>query len=721
MVTVRSNIPDVLAQHLDKAGWLANLRGHRSAEDCARIGHALSYLEAEQTPPEPILLAISVADTLDNLSADVDTLMAGLLHFHPSIEQASPADISTLFGATVAELIAGLREMSQVGAQSEGNDSLLKNHAEGLRKMLLAIVKDVRVILIKLAARLQCMRVLKHKSETVQKTIALETQEIFAPLANRLGIWQLKWELEDLAFRYLHPQTYKRIAKLIDEKRLEREDYIAQVLETLDTALQRVHIHAEVTGRPKHIYSIWRKMVRKGVDFDQIFDVRAVRVLVDKLEECYTVLGITHSHWKHIPGEFDDYIATPKENMYQSLHTAVVGPQGKTLEVQIRTFDMHQHSELGVASHWRYKEGGRYDDQYERRLAWMRQLLEAKDDLHDLIDRFKEEVSDDRVYVLTPQGRVVDLMREATVLDFAYVIHTDIGHRCKGAKVNGAIVPLTYVLNSGESVEILTSKQANPSKNWLIPHLGYLKTPKARSKLKTWFRQQNRQQHVADGKHTVDKEFQRLGIPHNTEQLVERFKFDREETFLAAVGRGEITVVQIASYLEELDNAAHQSRDIITPTKSTDALSGEVQILGIDNLLTQMAGCCKPVLGDDIIGYITRGRGVTIHRKNCQSITVLEGEEKARLVTVSWNMNPAATFAVDIFIRAEDRRGLLQDISHVLTVEHVNVVASQTSTQAKGQTADLNLTLAVKGISQLSVILDKISQLPSVLDVYRKS
>jgi GTP pyrophosphokinase len=723
VVTVRTSSPEThIDQPLTKERWLETIKAARPEDEYSRIAQAIEFLVAHNSSDDFILLSIAVADTLVGLEADTDTLITGLIHFHPEVESAEYEVVEQLFGTTVALLIQGLKEMSFLGVQTEGQDSLLKDHAEGLRKMLLAIVKDVRVILVKLASRLQCMRLLKDKTVEQQQIIAHETQEIFAPLANRLGIWQLKWELEDLSFRYLHPITYKRIAKLLDEKRLEREDYINDVIDVLKSALEPMNIQAEITGRPKHIYSIWRKMVRKGVDFDQIFDVRAVRVLVDRLEQCYAVLGVAHAKWQHISGEFDDYIATPKENMYQSLHTALVGPGGKALEVQIRTFDMHQHAELGVASHWRYKEGGQYDDQYERRLSWMRQLLEAKDDdVDDLMERFKEEVSEDRVYVFTPMGRVLDLVQGATVLDFAYLIHTDIGHRCKGAKVNGAIVPLTYELKSGETVEILTAKIPNPSKNWLSPHLDYIRTPKARAKVRHWFKQLDRDEHLQSGKAILDKALQRMGLEKDLAKLLSRFKREDEETLLVDIGRGGITSMQITAFIHAEQSGATAPEPPVFKQPSRSKAGGEIEILGVENLLTQMAGCCKPLPGDPIIGYITRGRGVTIHRQDCLSVTALAGVEQDRLIEVSWNIDPATAFPVDIFIRAEDRRGLLSDISSILTYERINVLSTQSFTNPKSHIADFSLTLEVKDIEQLSKVLEKLGQIASVIDVFRKS
>jgi GTP pyrophosphokinase len=721
MVKVRSHLPESeeADNTLTKETWLANIQQDRDQVSCLQIQQTLDFLEKHDTQAD-LTTAIAIADILSGLEADDETLIAGLVFSHAWCVQASEQLLLDTFGEGVKGMVVGLREMSELDENTGHATGRLKGHAEGLRKMLLAIVKDVRVILIKLALQLHTMRMLKFRDEQSQHHVAEQTREIFAPLANRLGIWQVKWELEDLAFRFLQEKPYKQIASQLSEKRLEREAYIANVISVINSALEDMNISAEVTGRPKHIYSIWRKMIRKGVDFDQIFDVRAVRVLVDKIEQCYAVLGVVHGRWQHIRGEFDDYIATPKENMYQSLHTAVIDPDGKTLEIQIRTHEMHEHSELGVASHWRYKEGGRYDDRYERRLHWMRQLLDAKDGADDdLLERFKEEVNHERVYVFTPMGRVIDLPQGATVLDFAYVIHTDVGHRCRGAKVNGGIVPLTYEVQSGETVEVLTAKEKQPNRNWMVVHLGYLRTRKARSKVRSWFRHQDFSEHVVAGKSAVDKIIKRLGVEKNDPaDLLKRFKFDQFDDFLASVGRGEVTSEQIIAFLAEKATPSSPPQYI---KEASSKSSGDIEILGVDNLLTQMAGCCKPVAGDAIIGFITRGRGVTVHRQDCGIVRSFEGEERDRLIDVSWNAGPASAYSVEVVIKAEDRRGLLHDVMQVLSLNHINVLSTQTLSHQRSGLADLSLTIEISDINQLSRVLDKVANISSILDVYRKT
>jgi GTP pyrophosphokinase len=539
-----------------------------------------------------------------------------------------------------------------------------------------------------------------------------------------MGIWQIKWELEDLSFRYLEPEQYSKIAKLLDERRLDREKFISKVIMILEKEFASANIKAELSGRPKHIYSIWKKMERKGVDFHDIFDVSAVRVLVDSVADCYAVLGIVHTLWPHIPREFDDYIATPKGNNYQSLHTAVAGPGGKTLEVQIRTHEMHERSELGVASHWRYKEGSRYDPGYEQKIIWLRQLLEWKDeesDANGFVDRFKSEVFEDRVYVLTPKGNVVDLPMGATPLDFAYHIHTEIGHGCRGAKVNGSIVPLTYVLKTGDQIEILSTKTGTPSRDWLNTHLGYLKTSRARAKVRAWFTHQDLEKNVRAGRSILEKELGRLGLSGlNHDRLANKLGYRNAQELSASLGKGDVNVVQIADTAQELSAPRDLDAEVLQKTRITEArdVQGDVKIYGVGNLLTTMAKCCKPAPGDPIIGYITKGRGITIHRADCSNI-LRQGHE--RLIEVSWSKEQETTYPVDISVLAYDRQGLLRDITGILTDEKINVLSMNTMTDIKDHKAKMKLTVEVSSIQQLSRLLAKISQLSNVLDVKRST
>ncbi|NOX75751.1 MAG: GTP diphosphokinase [Gammaproteobacteria bacterium] len=674
--------------------------------------------------------ARGVVEILAALHLGAEPLVAA---YFCSIPQTMISDrqLTAAFGADVAELVNGVHQLRIVDdAKPRSRDrEEEKQHLEGLRKMLLGMAQDVRVVLIKLAERVQIMRELKTMPEEARRRVARETLDIFAPLANRLGIWQLKWELEDLSFRFLEPEDYQRIAQLLDGRRVDRERFIDRVKHELREALIAAGIKAEVAGRPKHIYSIWRKMVGKDVDFHELFDVRAVRVLVDDVAACYAALGIVHSYWQPIRSEFDDYIASPKENQYQSLHTAVVGPEGKTLEVQIRTLDMHQHSEFGVAAHWGYKEGGRHDDEYREKIAWLRQILEWKDeerDSADFIDRFKSEVFHDRVYVLTPEGKVMDLPRGATPLDFAYHIHTELGHRYRGAKVDGKMVPIHYALKNGEQVEIFSARQGTPSRDWLNAHLGYLKSSRARSKVRVWFRQQDFHSNVGHGRQLLDRELRRLGVSGvKLEALAKRFRFESADDFYAALGCGDISGTQVAGALREQVLPAHaevpprrrSKRRGRTGKKSAD---NGVHIMGVGGLTTHLAQCCKPVPDDRIAGFITRGRGVSIHRRDCRNLMRLEMTEGERLVEVGWSEGSEQAYPVDIDIQAYDRQGLLRDITDVLSDGGLNVVAVNTHTDRETHVATMTLTLDVTDVSQLSQALGKIEQLSNVLEASRK-
>ncbi|MDX8399233.1 MAG: bifunctional (p)ppGpp synthetase/guanosine-3',5'-bis(diphosphate) 3'-pyrophosphohydrolase [Gallionellaceae bacterium] len=503
------------------------------------------------------------------------------------------------------------------------------------------MVQDIRVVLIKLAERTQTMRNLANADLEHQQIIARETQGIFAPLANRLGVWQIKWELEDLSLRFLEPQLYKQVAKLLDERRVDREQYIADVLTFLKRELQTANVQAQVSGRPKHIYSIINKMKRKQLEFSELYDVRAVRILVDDMRDCYTVLGLVHNLWQPIPGEFDDYIAQPKSNGYRSLHTAVIGPRDLAIEVQIRTTEMHQHSELGVAAHWRYKEGGKSDSKFDEKIAWLRQILEWKDDVADtgdMLEQFKSELFQDHVYVLTPQGKVIDLPKGATPVDFSYTLHTDLGHRTRGAKVDGSIVPLNYKLQNGQRVEILTSKVGSPSRDWLSSNQGYLQSNRARAKVRQWFKMQNFDEDVAQGRTQLDKELHRLGVNSvNQDKLAQRLHFNKLEDLLAAIGRNEITQRQLAIAVQaQVPGVLEEVKPAMIRTALARTVATGVTVEGVGNLLTRFARCCKPAVPEAIVGYVTRDRGITIHRQDCPAMLRMPEERKDRVLDAEW-------------------------------------------------------------------------------------
>jgi len=592
------------------------------------------------------------------------------------------------------------------------------------------MVDDVRVALIKLAERTCAIRAVKNADEEKRHRVAREVFDIYAPLAHRLGIGHIKWELEDLSFRYLEPVQYKQIASLLHERRLDRERYINDVMEQLRGALGEAGIEAELSGRAKHIYSIWRKMQKKGLEFSQIYDVRAVRVLVPEVRDCYTALGIVHSLWRHIPKEFDDYIANPKENGYRSLHTAVLGPEGKVLEVQIRTHAMHEEAELGVCAHWRYKgtDVNSTSNHYEEKIAWLRQVIEWHEELGDiggLAEQLRVDIEPDRVYVFTPDGHAVDLPKGATPLDFAYRVHTEIGHGCRGAKVNGRIVPLNYTLQTGEQVEIITSKNGAPSRDWLNGNLGYITTSRARAKIVHWFKLQDRDQNVAAGRALLERELLRMGLQTvDYERLAEKANLKASDDMFAALGAGDLRLAHLINLAQSLVEPERGTQQLeLIPLKSAQgrpARAGDIQIQGVGNLLTQMAGCCQPLPGDPIVGYITLGRGVTIHRQDCANVLQLGAREPERMIQVSWGPVPVQTYPVDISIRAFDRSGLLRDVSQILLNEKINVLAVNTRSNKEDNTAQMSLTIEIPGLDALSRLLGRIAQLPNIIEVRRQ-
>ncbi len=739
MVAVKTEVTTEDAIEFDS--WLQSISDGRTAAEMNFICKACELAQQAhygqyRASGEPYFQhSLSVANILADLKLDYETIAAAVLHDVLEDTPVTYQDLVDEFGENVARLVDGVTKMGQI-QEYRGQSKRSKKEraqAESLRKMFLAMVDDIRVVLIKLADRTHNMRTLHHLREDKRKRIARETMEIFAPLANRLGIWQIKWELEDLAFRYMEPDTYKQIAKMVDERRITRESYVNQVAQDLQKELSLRGIRADVRGRPKHIYSIYRKMKRKGVDFDQIYDVRAVRVLVDGVGDCYAALGIVHTLWRPIPGEFDDYIAAPKDNLYRSLHTAVIGPTGKTIEVQIRTFEMHQDAELGVAAHWRYKEGSRSDPGFDHKIAWLRSLMEWKEDVADakeFIDQVKAEVFQDRVHVLTPGGDIIELPFGATPIDFAYYIHTEVGHRCRGAKVNGKIVPLNYQLKNGEQIEILTAKRGGPSRDWLNSHLGYLRTSRARSKVRHWFKYQHYEENVSQGRSILERELRRLGLSEmNYEKLSQRFTYNKVDDFLAAIGRGDISNSQMINAINEEIESTEAKEKVHWPltapsTPPVPAVSGPatgVQVQGVGDLLTNLAQCCRPVPGDtEIVGYITRGRGVTIHRRDCPNVLNLLSRAPERLIAVDWGVVENTTYPVDIYIEAFDRPGLLRDITSIVANQRINMSSVNTITTKPENLARVSATLEISNLDQLSRVLALIEQLPNVTDVRRR-
>lgn len=688
-----------------------------SESDLVLVVKALAFVDqadSQQTQISQRPKGIDVACILTAVHIDLDTILAAVLSDSRLEGMFTEQTLVTEFGPAVAALVKDLNWLNKVSIYN-ADMANQPNQTEILRRMLLAMTHDVRAVLIKLAYRIQRLRNLALEQLEIRKFIARETLDIYAPLANRLGISQFKWELEDLAFRYLEPDRYKDIAKALADKRVEREACINGFLHDLRQALDEHAIKAKIYGRPKHIYSIWCKMRRKHLPIDELYDLLAVRVIVEDVTACYTVLGLAHSQWQYIPKEFDDYIANPKENGYQSLHTVVLDKQGNRIEIQIRTRSMHEFAELGVAAHWRYKEGGKHNTASEKNITSLRLLLEERG-TDNLLESFHTELFSDRVFVLTPTGKLVDLIKGATPLDFAYAIHTEVGHSCRGAKVNGQIKPLTYSLRSGEQVEIITVKNGQPSHNWLDPNLGYLKTPRAISKVKSWFKQQELSDNIATGKALLDKESKRLGLKSiDLNDLLKHFKMADAEHFYQALGRGDINSRQLASALKIPELAPISFK--LSPPK-TDSKSS-VTVADMDNVVTTLAHCCSPVKGDDIIGYISHRRGITIHRRDCDNIHHLTTEQKTQLVKAEWSGSHSAHHSVPIIIEALSAENLLNDVSQILAAGKAPITEASLKTHPDSS-ASLTLGIQVKTAEQLSQILSRISQLPSVLEVQRK-
>lgn len=682
---------------------------------------------------------LAVAAILADLHMPADVVAAGLMHDTVEDTSVKLDDLRRDFGDAIANLVDGVTKLTQLPRVSRGehqeelknsgiieqaeDEQSLRNRKrtlsiETLRKTFLAMGDDVRVVLIKLADRMHNMRTLGFFPEPKRRRIAQETLDIFAPLANRLGIWQIKWELEDLAFRYVNPEKYKEIAEQLAVRRDSREAEIQQITEVISKLLNEAGIKAEISGRPKHIYSIYHKMIEKGKPFEMVRDVRGVRLLVPDVTACYAALGVIHIHWRPIPGEFDDYIAVPKDNFYQSLHTAVIYDDGKPVEVQIRTAEMDESAEIGIAAHWRYKEGGK-SDRYDERINWLRHFMEWQqdvDDAQEFVDSMKTDVFKDRVYVFTPRGDIIDMPAGSTPIDFAYHVHTSVGDRCRGAKVNGKLVPLDYELHTGEQVEILTAKHGGPSRDWLNPSLGLVRTQRARSKIRAWFKKQDREQNLAQGKALLEHEFQRLGLSEVNEKALEEIgrslEFRSLDDIYVAIGSSDLSVGRIINKL--LETKETDDMLVIVPPTSAPASPGSVAVLGLKDILTNSARCCNPTPGDEIIGYITRGRGATIHRQDCPNI--LRIRDRERLVKVSWGEN-VRTYPVPIRISAYDRQGLMGDITNLLNAESVNILDA--NVRVSKNLADLRLVIEVKDIAQLSRILTRVENLPNVLEAQR--
>jgi len=668
---------------------------------------------------------------LGELRPDPEVRAAALLYPPAEAGLLKPEHIADQCGARTQRLVAEMVKLGSFGLPSRWRPDrpLPSAQAESLRKMLLAIVADVRLVTVRLAEQLRRMRAAKRAPESDRQRLAMETRLIFAPLANRLGIWHLKWELEDLAFRFLDPTTYRDIAAGLRERREQREKRISEVVDYIKRELRKAGIAGQVAGRSKHIYSIWRKMQRKHVGLDEIFDVSAVRILVGDIKDCYAVLGIVHAHWPYVPGEFDDYIANPKGNFYRSLHTAVIGPGDQPLEIQIRTWEMHEHAELGVAAHWRYKEGSGADPAFEKKIGWLRQLLEPGDEGEtdrDFIDRIQAEIFEDRVYAVTPEGDVIDLPAGSTPLDFAYHVHTQVGHHCRGARVNGRMVPLTYRLNNADKVEIITTESSHPSRDWLIPQRGYLASTRSRAKVRGWFRRQDQAINQKQGRAMLEKELQRLALTPDLEALAHEFNYQTVDQLFLAVGAGDITLASVVSTIERTGKPAVPDELQEIPESRKRARrkkrdKGGIVVSGVGDLMTHMARCCRPVPPESIRGYITLGRGVTIHRQDCRNLLRLQDTHPERTIEVDWGRTPESGFPVDIQVEAYDRRGLLRDISTVLTEERADILGSNTRTDQTRHVARIDLTVSVTSLEQLSRVMHRLNSVSNVFRVVRSS
>jgi GTP pyrophosphokinase len=703
------HVRDAVAHHYPQA----DLAPLRAAFEMAEVAH---HGQSRVTGEPYITHPLAAAQILADIGIDPVAVAAAILHDVPEDSDFTLAEIEERFGAEVAQLVDGVTKLSKFSTHSHE-----EQQAENIRKMFLAMADDIRVVLIKLADRLHNMRTLYALPTDKQTRIARQTLEIYAPLAERLGIWSVKWELEDLAFKTLEPEAYRELARMLDTRRKGREAFIRRAIEALRPVLKEAGIETELSGRPKHLYSIWKKMQRKSAEIGEIYDAYAIRILVDEIKDCYAALGVVHSMWHPIPGQFDDYIAVPKPNLYQSLHTAVIALDGQPLEIQIRTHAMHAVSEVGIAAHWRYKEGSRADREYDAKLAWLRQVMDWQRDVSDateFVEGVKLDVFQDQVFVFTPKGEVKDLPAGATPLDFAYRIHTDIGHRCIGAKINNRLVPLDYKLKNGDIVEIVTTKgEHGPSRDWL----NLVRTSHAREKIRAWFKRQERDENIAHGRDSLERELRRLARTSlgavgqdRILEIARVYKFDNLDDFYAAIGYGAIGAQQVVSRLGVVDDAQLALPPTAPPP--SPARQGGVRVKGVGDLLIRFGKCCHPIPGDPIIGFITRGKGVTVHLRNCQ--TIMGERETARMIEVEWEGQVQQTYPISIRLEAYDRTGLLSDVTQVVAENKVNILAAEVAV-TPDRTATVRATLEVASVAQLSRVMSRLEQLKDVISVQR--
>lgn len=680
-----------------------------------------------------LLKSMEMVEILSNLNLDADSLSAAFLT--PLLEKnlITPIFIEENFSKEITLLCQGVEKMAAIKGLRQQSSA---GNIDNIRRMLLAMVEDVRAVVIKLAERLCDLREQKNNDEESRVLAAKESANIYAPLANRLGIGQLKWELEDISFRYLHPQVYKKIAKLLDETRLEREQYMEDFVDNLNQQLQIQHLNGTVYGRPKHIYSIWKKMQQKSLDFEQLFDVRAVRVVVDKVQDCYSALGVVHTQWKHLSKEFSDYVATPKPNGYQSIHTVVLGPKGKSVEVQIRTQQMDDDAELGVAAHWRYKEGNASgkSNSFDDKIGWLRKILQWQDDVAEsgeLLDELRSQVFEDRIYVFTPSGDVIDLPMGATPLDFAYYIHSNVGHCCIGAKVFGKIVPFTHKLKTGDQVEVLTSKHPNPSRDWLNPNLRYIHSSRARAKVQHFFKLEDRDKHLAQGKESLDAELAKLNdltiSQSQFKKAATHFNVKTIDDLYATIGSGNARLQQVVNFFKQLNEKDNPTPELDLQSlikepqvgKHTSGDDNGITVSGVGNLLTHTAKCCSPVPGDEITGFITQGRGISVHRQDCEQLTNLLEHQPERLVDVQWGSDEKQSYQVSTLIIANDRQGLFRDISTIIANEKVSIIGIDSKSDTAKHSMSMKIVMEVNSSTVLTRVLEKIRQLDDVVEVKR--
>ncbi|MGB3726287.1 MAG: GTP diphosphokinase [Glaciecola sp.] len=702
---------------------------HQWLQDLALSSSTKEKLRTVSESPETLLIGQEMVEILQQLHMDDETLQAALVYPYCEIHQLEHEDLVERFGPNITQLVESVRKMRAINSLQSKRVSSDAHQIESLRNMLLTMVEDVRAIVIKMAERICTLHKVKEEDEEKRVLVAKECATIYAPLANRLGIGQLKWELEDLSFRYLHPQTYKRIASMLKEKRSDREQYILDFVDDLQALLDKENIQAQVIGRPKHIYSIYKKMHKKNLSFEQLFDIRALRIVANRLQDCYAALGTVHANFKHIPSEFDDYIATPKPNGYQSIHTVVVGPSGKSIEIQIRTEQMHQDAELGVAAHWRYKEGSSGKNaSTDERVNWLRKILQWQEEMAesgDLVEEFRSQVFDDRVYVFTPKGDVVDLPVGATPLDFAYYIHSNVGHRCTGAKINGRIVPFTYKLQNGDQVSVLTNKNGTPSRDWMHPGLGYVHSSRARATIHSYFKKQDKDKNAEAGKELLERELLKAGLQlKQAVDVVEKYNLKNVEDLYVAIGAGDLRVMNVINSIAAIHMPAEPAPEVpitrqrkVNPKKQHQAIIAE----GVGNLMSQLAKCCKPVQGEQIVGYITQGKGVSVHKESCPQLENLLQQHPEREIEVSWSQDYAASFETKLDIFTTDRSGILRDITTVLANDKVALLGVNSRSDKSNYQAQITINIEVSNRDALEKVIEKLKQIQDVSDVIRFS